>query len=169
MGDIVSKSKTFEYKTKKRLDFIKITSDVEKFIEECNLKEGLVVIQTHHTTCSIWVNEDEKNLIGSDGDLHKVLDRFAPDNVDYNHNDVKDSENPEGKRDTHLCKSNPDGTISECKNGHAHAQAMILPCSTTLIIKDSKLLKGEWQEILLVELDHDRDRKVTVLVQGTKD
>jgi thiamine phosphate synthase YjbQ (UPF0047 family) len=166
--EFISKIKTFEYKTKCRLDFITITSDIENFIKESEIKDGLVIIQTHHTTCSVWVNEDEKNLIGKDGDLKKILDKIADPNDKYNHNDVRDSQNTQGKRDTHLCKADSCGIIPECKNGHAHAQGMILPCSISLIIKDNKLVKGTWQEILLVELDHDRDRKVSVLVQGSK-
>jgi|TARA_B100002003_G_C14038071_1_gene500224 secondary thiamine-phosphate synthase enzyme len=165
----ISKIKTFEYKTKKRLDFITITSDIEDFIKESYIKDGLVVIQTHHTTCSIWVNENEKNLIGENGDIQKVLDKIANPNIEYGHNDIKDSNNPNGKRDTHLCDADSCGVISECKNGHAHAQGMILPCSISLIIKDGKLIRGKWQEILLVELDHDRERKIGVLVQGSKD
>ena len=168
-SEFISKIKNFEYITKKRLEFIKITSDVEDFIKESGVDNGLVIIQTNHTTCSVWVNEDEKNLIGENGDLQKILDRIADPNAEYNHNDVKDIKNPDGKRDTHLCDADSCGIIPECKNGHAHAQGMILPCSISLIVKDGKLVKGKWQEILLIELDHDRDRKVSVLVQGSKD
>ncbi|TKJ17540.1 hypothetical protein CEE44_03325 [Candidatus Woesearchaeota archaeon B3_Woes] len=166
--NFISKSKTFDYKTKKRLDFITITSNIEDFIKESNIDSGFVVIQTHHTTCSVWVNENEKKLIGEKGDLQKILDNFADPNAEYGHNDIKDSNNPNGKRNTHLCEPDSCGIISECKNGHAHSQGMILPCSIILIIKDGKLAKGRWQEIMLVELDHNRERKVTVLVQGSE-
>ena len=165
--------KTFTYQTKARLEFLNISSDLENFIEESGVKTGTVTIATHHTTCSLWVNEDEKNLIGPrsvlDGvtpDLHRALDRFADPNEKYGHNDVCDARNPAGRRDTHLCEPDENGLIQECINGHAHAQALMLHASITLIIKDGQWQKGKWQQLLLVELDHDRKRQLTMLAQG---
>ena len=171
MSEYIIDSLTNTYGTKSRLEFIKITSDLKKFVENSRVKNGTVTIQTHHTTFSVWVNEDEKNLIGGsrefeDSDLKRILDRFAGPNEKYGHNDIKDSRNPNGKRDTHLCRPNSNGTCHECINGHAHAQAMILPTSITLIVKNGELLLGVWQEVMLIELDHDRERRATFLVQG---
>ena len=164
-------TKTYSIKTNRRLQFITITDKVEETIKESGIKTGLVVVQTHHTTFRIWVNEDEKNLVGHneidyEHDLMKVLDKFAHPNEEYKHNDVKDTRNPAGKRDTHLCEPDEEGICYECRNGHSHAQAMILPHSITMIIENGKLLKGHWQEIMVCELDHDRTRKYSILVQG---
>lgn len=172
MWNYVCKQKTFEYQTQERLQFITITLEIEKFIEASGVKNGTVLMQTHHTTCRIWVNENEKNLIGPASelgytpDLQRILDRFAHPDEEYGHNDIADQNNPKGKRNTHLCEPDSCWVINECINGHAHAQAMILPCSLSMIIQDGKLLRGRWQEILLVELDHDRPRKVSVSAQG---
>ncbi|MEK7586362.1 MAG: YjbQ family protein [Patescibacteria group bacterium] len=38
--------------------------------------------------------------------------------------------------------------------------------SVTLIIKDGQWQKGRWQQLLLVELDHNRERSLTMLAQG---
>ncbi|PIS40756.1 MAG: hypothetical protein COT26_01635 [Candidatus Kerfeldbacteria bacterium CG08_land_8_20_14_0_20_43_14] len=160
--------------THHRQEFINITGKVEEFIKETGVITGTITIQSHHTTASIWVNEDEKNLIGPReklgyiNDLSKILDNFAHPDADYKHNDVRDIRNPNGKRDTHLCTPDSCGVVHECINGHAHAQAMLLHCSETLIIEQGKLVKGHWQQIMLVELDHDRERKITMLVQGLK-
>ncbi|HLC47415.1 MAG TPA: YjbQ family protein [Candidatus Nanoarchaeia archaeon] len=172
MAEFIAKTKRKSYNTKYRLQFIKITNDIEHFIQESGLLSGSVVIQTNHTTCSLWMNEDEKNLIGPSeeigyiNDLKRVLDRFAGPEEEYHHNDVLDSKNTKGKRDTHLCIADENGVINECMNGHAHAQAMVLQSSLTLIVEDGKLAKGPWQEVLLVELDHDRERTITMLAQG---
>lgn len=160
------------FKTKHRQEFITITQQVEEAIAASGVHMGTVTIQSHHTTASIWVNEDEKNLIGPNqklgytSDLSRVLDRFADPEEDFGHNDVRDARNPKGKRDTHLCDADSCGIVHECINGHAHAQAMILPCSVTMIVENGKLVKGRWQQIMLIELDHDRERQVTILVQG---
>ncbi|MCX6703246.1 MAG: YjbQ family protein [Candidatus Zambryskibacteria bacterium] len=160
------------YQTKYRVHFIRITEDIEAVIERSGVSEGSVVVQTHHTTASLWVNEDEKNLIGPSeemgytADLRKILDSFASPMLDYGHNDIAHAENKGGKRNTHLCEPDEHGVIHECVNGHAHAQAMVLQSSITLIVHEGKLCKGKWQQVMLVELDHDRKRTVSFMVQG---
>jgi len=168
----IAKSKTFTYETKYRLHFITITSDVERFVKESGIYTGTVTLQTHHTTAGLWLNEDEKNLVGSEEelgyrpDIKRVLDRFAHPTEVYHHNDVCSSSNPNGKRNTHLCEPDENGIIPECLNGHAHAHNMLLPSTLTMIIENGALCRGVWQQVLLVELDHDRIRKVTMLAQG---
>lgn len=163
-----------KYKTRYRTEFITITSDVEEIIKKSKIKRGTIVIQTHHTTCGIWVNENEKNLIGPSeeigytSDLRKVLDNFADPASEYGHNDICHIQNKNGKRDTHLCEPDENGVINECINGHAHAQAMMLQSSISLIVSEGKLLRGRWQEVLLVELDHDRERIISFLVSGVE-
>ena len=73
--------------------------------------------------------------------MKRILDRFAHPDEEYGHNDIADINNPEGKRNTHLCDADSCGVIHECINGHAHAQAMILPASLSMIVRDGKLLK----------------------------
>ena len=165
-------AKTLTYKTRDRLEFLKVTEDAEAFVARSGVRTGTLTIQTHHTTCGLWVNEDEENLIGPEKtlgyipDLQRVLDRFAHPAEEYGHNDIRDGGNPDGKRYAHLCPPDENGVIHECVNGHAHAHNLVIPSYLTLIIEEGKLVLGEWQEILLVELDHDRPRKVTMLAQG---
>jgi thiamine phosphate synthase YjbQ (UPF0047 family) len=173
-GEFYSYLETKKYQTKYRTEFITITKEVEEAVKTSGIKRGVVVIQSHHTTCGVWVNENEKNLIGPSevlgytSDLRKVLDNFADPMHDYGHNDVADHKNKDGKRNTHLCEPDENGVIHECINGHAHAQAMIIGPSISMIVEDGKIHKGRWQEIMLVELDHDRERQVSFLIQGIK-
>lgn len=164
---------TKKYQTEYRTHFITITSDVEQVIQASGVVRGTVTIQTHHTTCGVWINEDEKNLVGPseklgrDSDLRKILDKFASPALEYGHNDVCHKGNIHGKRNTHLCEPDENGVIHECVNGHSHAQAMLIHPSLSVIVDKGKLLRGKWQEIMLVELDHGRERQVSFLVQGT--
>ncbi len=173
-SDFLSYFDTLMYETKYRTHFINITDDINGLIKKSDIKNGSIVIQTHHTTCGVWINEDEKNLIGPSeelgytADLRKVLDNFASPMQNYNHNDVKDQKNINGKRNTHLCEPDENGVIHECINGHAHAQALIISPSLSCIVKDGKLLLGKWQQIMLVELDHARERRVSVMIQGIR-
>jgi thiamine phosphate synthase YjbQ (UPF0047 family) len=174
MSEFSSHLESKSYQTKYRTHFITITADVEDAIARSGIRQGSVLIQTHHTTCGVWVNEDEKNLIGPSeelgyaSDLRKVLDKFADPALEYGHNDVCDSRNVGGKRDTHLCEPDENGVIQECINGHAHAQALMIHPSLSLIVEGGKLLRGRWQQVMLVELDHDRERTVSFLIQGQK-
>lgn len=169
----VSYLETKKYQTKYRTHFVTITSDIEKAIKISGVVSGTVTIQTHHTTCGVWINENEKNLIGPseelgyDSDLRKILDKLASPILEYGHNDICDGKNINGKRNTHLCEPDENGIIHECINGHAHAQAMLIPPSLSMIVNNGKLLKGHWQEVMLVELDHDRERTVSFMIQGS--
>jgi thiamine phosphate synthase YjbQ (UPF0047 family) len=171
MWNFVCKTTSIEYQTHERLEFIVITPEIQDFVKNSWVINGTLVIQSHHTTCSLWVNESEKNLIGPESllwythDLKRILDRFADPSENYWHNDIADINNPDWKRNTHLCTPDSCGVINECINGQAHAQGMILPCSLSLIIQDGELLKWRWQEILFIELDHDRVRKLTCVAQ----
>lgn len=175
MSDYSSYLETKKYQTKYRAHFITITSDINQTIKKSGIKRGTVTIQTHHTTCGVWINEDEKNLVGPSeelgytADLRKILDNFASPTLEYGHNDVCDPKNPKGKRNTHLCEPDENGVIHECINGHSHAQALLIHPSLSCIVDDGQILKGNWQQIMLVELDHDRERTVSFLIQGIKE
>lgn len=51
---------TLKYQTKYRAHFITITNDIQELISKSGIIDGNIVIQTHHTTCGVWINEDEK-------------------------------------------------------------------------------------------------------------
>ena len=63
-GEYFAHLESKTYQTKYRQEFITITSDVELAIKNSGVKRGSILIQTHHTTCGIWVNENEKKGVG---------------------------------------------------------------------------------------------------------
>lgn len=142
-------SKTIELQTKEEFDFVDLTEESVKFLQESQIKNGLVNFQTLHTTCPLFLNENEPLLLE---DFKNHLDKLSPKNLKYNHNDFT-------QRTVHV---GPD----ECKNGHSHCQALHLPSNLTLNIIDGKLQLGQWQRIFLVELDKPKLRKVQIQVLG---
>lgn len=114
-----------------------ITGEVECVVAGCNAAEGIVVVQTKHTTAGLVLNEDEKGLI--ENDLPKVLARIIPQGGDYKHDDA-------GR----LLMLPP----GEPKNGPGHLRSILgaMP-SLTLIIHDSRLQLGTWQSILFFDFD----------------
>ena len=73
-----------------------------------------------------------------------------PANGDYRHNDIE------------LRDCNAD----EPENAHAHIIAMLLGSSEAIPIVHGQLALGQWQSIMLVELDGPRDRTVNIQICG---
>jgi secondary thiamine-phosphate synthase enzyme len=136
-------------KTTATMDFIDVTEKVQKKIKKAGIKNGIINIQSLHTTMAVIVNEAEPLLIS---DLKALLKKFAPRTYKYMHDNFK-------VRTVHMHKN-------ESKNGHSHAKAMYLPTSTMLNVSESKLQIGEWQRIFAVELDSSRDRKIALQIMG---
>ena len=141
--------KTLEFQTKEELDFIDLTDEVEKFIIESQVKNGLVNIQTLHTTALLFLNENEPLLLE---DFKNHLQNLSPKALDYNHNDFS-------RRTINVCED-------ECKNGHSHCLALHFPSNLALNIIDGKMQLGQWQRIFLVELDKPRQRKIQIQTIG---
>src|ERR1700722_4153587 len=108
--------------TRRCLDFIDITDHVCKAVAESQVRDGMVNVQTRHTTTAILVGEHEPLLIE---DLAKTLERLAPCHSDYRHDDFD-------VRTVNMC---PD----EEKNGHSHCKALFLRSSECLNIVDGRL------------------------------
>ncbi len=142
-------NKTIEIETKGELDFIDITQQVKDFIKESKIKDGLINIQSPHTTAAIVVNENEPLLIE---DFKKHLGQTASQSLDYKHNDFT-------IRTVNMC---PD----ECANGHAHCRALHLPVSAILNLFNGEIQLGQWQRIFFVELDRPKKRKVQFQILG---
>jgi secondary thiamine-phosphate synthase enzyme len=134
--------------TRECLQFIDITSEVKEIVIRAGVRNGLVNVQTKHTTTAIIVNENEPLL---HEDLKQLLEQLAPCSAEYQHNDFS--------RRTDIPPDEP-------ANGHSHCKALFLPMSVCVNIADGQLQLGRWQRIFLVELDEARERSVSVMVIG---
>lgn len=141
--------KTISYKTKEEFDFIDVTDGVKKFIEENDISNGLINIQTLHTTAGIIVNENEPLLIE---DLKCHLEKISPKKDSYKHDDFS-------IRTVNMHANEP-------VNGHAHCKSTHLAVNVTLNLIDGKLQLGEWQRIFFIELDSSRDRNIQMVIMG---
>lgn len=141
--------KTLEFKTECEFDFIDFTDKVEEFVNSCQIKNGIINIQSMHTTASLLMNENEPLLLE---DFKKHLSEIAPKSTAYNHDDFT-------KRTVNMCND-------ECHNGHSHCDALHLPSTIVLNIVDGIMQLGQWQRIFLIELDQARPRKVQLQMMG---
>ena len=135
--------------TKSTLEFIDITDDILSAIKNSGIENGIVNIQSLHTTMAIIVNEAEPLLIG---DMKKMLERIAPEKIEYDHDNFE-------IRTVNMC----DG---ECQNGHSHCKAILLSPAQLLNIADGKLQFGRWQRVFALELDRARPRQIALQIIG---
>jgi secondary thiamine-phosphate synthase enzyme len=135
-------------RTEDRLQFIDLTELVAERVRRSRVGQGLVSVQTRHTTTGVVVNEDEPLLLE---DLRRTLERLAPSELHYAHNDLH---------------RRPQAPPEERPNGDAHCRSMLLGTSETLSVLGGQLQLGRWQRIFLVELDGPRPRTVNVVVMG---
>ena len=142
-------NKTIEIKTKGLFDFVDITDRLRDFVQESQIKNGFVNIQILHTTAALIINENEPLLIE---DFKNNLEKSAPQSLTHQHDDFN-------KRTVNIC---PD----ECINGHSHCKAIHLLVNATLNLFGGEIQLGQWQRVLLVELDRSRKRKVQIQILG---
>jgi secondary thiamine-phosphate synthase enzyme len=134
-------------RTEQPLQFIDLTELVAERIRRSGVRDGMVTVQTRHTTTAIVVNENEPRLLD---DFRDLLECWAPAGRLYRHNDL-------------VARAAP---ADEKPNGHGHARALLLGVSVCLNIADGQIDLGPWQSLFLVELDGPRKRTVSVQVLG---
>jgi len=135
--------------TSATLDFIDVTDKVKKIIKEKGIKNGVINVQSMHTTFAVIIQEAEPLLLG---DLKKTLEKVAPRTYKYMHDNFK----------IRTVNMNPNEPI----NGHSHCKAVFLTPGVFLNIVKSELQLGKWQRIFAVELDDARPRKIALQIIG---
>ena len=131
-------------RTERRLQFVDLKELVEERVRRSGVREGMVTVQSRHTTAAVLVNENEPLLLQ---DFEDLLRRWAPADARYRHNDLEAREG---------------APADERPNGHAHARALLLGASVCLNVAEGQLDLGEWQSVFLVELDGSRHRRIRV-------
>lgn len=136
--------------TRQPAEFIDITDRIRAFVSTSGIHDGLVNVQSLHTTTAIVVNEREPLL---QADFAELLDGLASRTAAYRHDDLT-------VRTVNLAPG-------ERPNGHAHCQALLLGPTSLLNLAAGRLQLGRWQRVFFVELDGPRSREISVLVLGT--
>src|SRR5262249_40585415 len=75
---------------------VHITGGVEGAVAESGIREGLVLVNAMHISASVFINDDERGLLG---DWERWLEKLAPEKPhdQYRHND-----SGEDNADAHL-------------------------------------------------------------------
>jgi secondary thiamine-phosphate synthase enzyme len=127
------------FETPTRRAYINITPQVEAVVKKSGVMEGLVLVNAMHITSSVYINDDEAGLLK---DYDRFLERIAPHEADYRHNDTGED------------------------NGDAHIKRQIMGREVVVAITKGQLDFGPWEQIFYGEFDGRRRKRVLVKVVG---
>ncbi len=124
-----------------RMDFINITSDVERALQESGIQEGLCLVNAMHITASVFINDDEPGL---HQDYKRWLEELAPHEplTRYQHNRTGED------------------------NGDAHHKRQIMGREVVVAVTKGRLDFGTWEQIFYGEFDGNRKKRVLIKIIG---
>ncbi|MEM1689556.1 MAG: secondary thiamine-phosphate synthase enzyme YjbQ [Candidatus Hadarchaeales archaeon] len=130
--------KEFSFRTRERREIVDITHEIVKLVKESGIKNGLLIVQLPHATASLVLNESESGL---EQDILNQLDEIVPVRGDYLHDRIDD-------------------------NAHAHIKSALIGSSKILPVINGEIVRGTWQNFLVIEEDGPRTRRCVVMVIG---
>ena len=125
-------------RTRGHADIHDLTPRLESLLEEAGVSEGLLTVFTPSSTSAVTTIEFEDGALD---DLRRALDRIAPPDDVYLHNE-----------------SWGDG------NGHAHLRSALLKPSLSIPIHAGQMTLGTWQQVVFIDFDV-RARQRTLVIQ----
>jgi secondary thiamine-phosphate synthase enzyme len=125
-------------KTTGKTDILDLTPQVIEGIERSAIRNGHVTLFIPGSTAALTTIEYESGAIN---DLKNAIERMAPEDLYYEHNERWG-----------------DG------NGYSHVRAALVGPSLHIPLLDGKLSIGTWQQIVLLDFDN-RPRKRQIIVQ----
>jgi secondary thiamine-phosphate synthase enzyme len=130
--------------TTDRMQLIDVTDRVNEIVRKSGIRNGTVHIQSLHTTTAVFINEWQDALLH---DVRSYLDKLVQRGDYWRHNDPKYSD-------------------CERKNADSHLRGMLMGQTLCLQVRNSAVLLGSWQSIILAEFDGPRSRSMSVQVSG---
>ena len=128
--------------TTARVELVDLTDQVRAAVAEHRVREGVAHVWSLHTTAALLIARPESNLLAG---LKRMLDPPSAPGGGW----VHDSAGGGGPNDA-----------------DRHSGPLLLGPSLSLQIGGGALILGEWQRLLLAELDGPRTRRLRVQVWG---
>jgi thiamine phosphate synthase YjbQ (UPF0047 family) len=153
--------------------FHDITKQVNEIVARSGVKNGQVVIYSHHTTCSVMTQEcshDETywGLEYLQQDLVEIMDRLVPQcrtENQYRHPGPKHIEFAMSLGHRGIPGEQPEEGEWTSLNTDAHLRSVFFGRSETIVIIDGHVDLGEFGYIYFVDWDQLRARKRVAQVQ----
>jgi len=144
VGGVTIHGETIVIQTDQRIELVDLTARVMEFARKFNITEGLVSLWSMHTTCALFINEFQTALLS---DIKRFLEQMVARDAEYLHND-------------------PNHSDCDRMNADSHLRALLLGHSLTLQISGGEVVLGQWQRILMAELDGPRARSLRLQIFG---
>ena len=143
-GSLVIHGENFVVDTGDRIELVDLTDRVMDYVRQFKIREGIITLWSMHTTCALFINESQKALLV---DIKRFLEDMVARDRYYMHND-------------------PEHSDCDRMNADSHLRALLLGHSLTLQISGGEVVLGQWQRILMAELDGPRARTLRSQVLG---
>jgi len=144
--------------------FHNVTDPVNDIVEKSGIKDGICVVYSHHTTCSVMTQEcsHDKNLWGKEylqQDLCNIMEGLVPSCRTENQYLHPGPEHLDFARNV----AKEEGKFS--LNTDAHLRSVFFGRSETIVLVNGALDLGEYGFIYFIDWDQLRSRKRTCQVQ----
>ena len=131
---------TLEFSTSPK-SFLDITKEVQNFVSESNIQDGVCNLFIKHTSASLVIQENYDPSVRKD--FETIFSKLAPEDFPYTHN-------MEGKDDM-----------------PAHIRSALTSTSETIPVVNGTLSLGTWQGIYVWEhRDQSHNRNLIISVIG---
>lgn len=137
-------NRILDWITNDRTQLLNITERINEIVRKSGVRDGMVHLQSLHTTTAVFLNEWQDALLH---DVRTFLEQIVQQEQYYRHND-------------------PEFSDCERKNADSHMRGMLMGQTLCLQVRNSSVLLGTWQSIMLAEFDGPRSRSVSVQVSG---
>lgn len=136
---------TITLQTKTYNEYTIITPKVKQIVAESRIKNGMITVETKHTTTGISVNEALECL---ESDIDALLKRIVPEDYPYSHARML--------RDYGSTAGNATG----------HLKSMLVGNHCHFPIINGEILIGGAQDVYFCEFDGPAHRTINVVIQG---
>ena len=135
---------TITFSTEERMEFLDATKQIRDAVQKHSITDGIVLVNSLHTTVALFVNEFQGALIE---DLKTMISNLVGERNGYRHDHPR---------------------CSDCGGGnaHAHLRAALLGRSVAVGLSGGELSLGRFQSIIFAELDGPRHRSIDIQVMG---
>jgi len=130
--------KEISFSTRGPQEILDVTDEVVKAVRESGIKNGILVVQLPHATASLVLNEGESGLMH---DILRKVEELVPSRGNYAHDEIDD-------------------------NAHAHIKSAMVGSSAVLPVVGGRIVRGTWQNFLVLEEDGPRTRRLVVFLMG---
>jgi secondary thiamine-phosphate synthase enzyme len=143
-GLLKMRAESFTVDSHDRIEIVDLTDRVMSLVHQLQIREGTATLFSMHTTCTLFINEHQAALVA---DMRRFLEHLVANDAEWLHND-------------------PNHSDCDRQNAAAHLRALVLGHSVTLQVSGGEVVLGQWQRILMGELDGPRTRTLRLSVMG---